>query len=747
MAASALLKPPEVMRFPTALLATLSALVFATAATAQEPGPPAAAPAEAQPMVEFEADTLSYDERGEIVTATGNVLVRRDGQRLTADTVIYNRQTGVVEALGNVMVDSGDGTRVVAERFELTETLRSGAVENILLILSDGSRLAACTGVRTEGVSTLDRVAYSPCSVVDENGVPQEPVWSLKAVRVVHDPERGRVFYTGARLEFYGVPLLVLPRLSHPDSFDKSQSGLLSPDVRISRELGLELEIPYFWAIAPDKDLTVTGHVYTDVAPVAGFEYRQLLAGGPIQFGGRITYAEGQVEDPLTGDIVDTPEKVRGYFEGRGRIEHGQGWRSSFSTRLTNDDNFLGRYQISLDTRLRSTYALENFAKGRYFSVRGWAFQDLRAGTTAGQTPFALPLVDALWRLPDKVAGGQVMLQMNSLGLFRRDGQSMARALASAQWDRSLLTPLGQRITLTGLVRGDVYTTRDSDLADEPFYAGEDGWKARFIPLAAVDIEWPFAGPAFGGMQTISPRVQFVASTANANDGIPNEDSRAIDLEESNLFALNRFPGYDRWEGGARITYGVDWRWNRPGLAVTAQVGQSYRLDDQTDLFPEGTGLSERLSDFVGRASVRFGSLVEVTQRLRVDKENLAIRRNETDIAIGSRRSFVSLGYLKFNRNIDLEDLTDHEEVRAGARVAFGRFWAVFGSAVVDMTSQAEDPLTTNDGWQPIRHRLGISYTDECIEFGVTWKRNYLDNPNARQGNSFILTLALRNLG
>ena len=698
-------------------------------------------------MVEFEADTLSYDERGEIVTATGNVLVRRDGQRLTADTVIYNRQTGVVEAVGSVMVDSGDGTRVVSDRFELTESLRTGAVENILLILSDGSRLAACSGTRVEGVSQLNRVAYSPCSVVDENGDAQEPVWSLKAVRVVHDPARGRVFYTGARLELYGVPLVVLPRMSHPDSFDRSQSGLLSPDIRITRELGVELEIPYFLSIAPDKDLTVTGHVYTGVAPVLGLEYRQLLAGGPIQMGGRITYAKGQIEDPVTGNIVDTPAGVRGFFDARGRLEHGNGWRSSFSTRLTNDDNFLGRYQISLDNRLRSTYALEQFSDGRYFSVRGWAFQDLRPGTSASQTPFALPLVDALWRLPDPVAGGRVMLQMNSLGLFRKDGQSIARALASAQWDRSLLSPMGHRITLTGLLRGDVYNSSDSALADESFYAGRDGWRARVIPLAAVDIEWPFAGPALGGTQTFSPRVQFVASTANANSGIPNEDSRAIDLEESNLFALNRFSGYDRWEGGARVTYGVDWRLNRPGLTVTAQVGQSYRLDDQTDLFPEGTGLSERLSDFVGRASVRLGNIVEVTQRLRVDKGSLAIRRNETDVAIGSRRTFVSVGYLKFNRDIDLEDLTDHEELRAGARLAFGRFWAVFGSAVVDMTSPAEDPFTINDGWQPIRHRVGVSYTDECIEFGVTWKRNYLDNPNARKGNSFLLTLALRNLG
>jgi LPS-assembly protein len=725
----------------------LAGLAQVPANAQQEPGPPAAAPALPEPMVEFESDTLEYDENLDVITATGNVRVRRDGKTLTADKVVYDRRAGTVSASGDVLVDSGDGIRAVADGFELTESLRDGAVDNVLLILADGSRLAAKTGVRENGLSTLNRATYSPCKVLDDAGCPQKPVWQLKAVRVVHDPERGRVFYTGARLEMFGVPVMALPKLSHPDGFDKNQSGLLSPNVRLTRELGGELRIPYYFALAPDRDLTVTGHVFTAVAPLVGLEYRQLLAGGPIQLGLMATYAEGQAIDELTGEIVSTDARFRGALDARGRILHGGGWQSTFSSRLTNDDNFLGRYQVSLDNRLRTTYALERFEPDRYFSVRGWAFQYLAPGTDDDRVPIALPLVDLVWRLPSRPMGGRVTLQMNSLGLYRREGQSMARALASAQWERSLLTPMGQRVTLTGLIRGDIYNTSDSADADSPIYAGEDGWTARLIPLAAVDVEWPLAGGFLGGVQTISPRVQFVASHATANATIPNEDSRAVDLEESNLFALNRFPGYDRWEGGARITYGADWRWTRPGLVVTAQGGQSYRLSGDSSLFPEGTGLAGRFSDFVGRVSVRLGRNVEVTQRLRLDKDSLAIRRNETDIAIGSRRTFVSVGYLRYNRNIALEDLTDHEEVRAGARVAFGKYWAVFGSAVVDLTSTEEDPLTTNDGWQPIRGRVGVSYTDECFNIALTVRRNYIDLPNQRQGNVIQFTVALRNLG
>jgi LPS-assembly protein len=703
-------------------------------------------------FVEFAADTLTYDENAELVTASGNVRLERGKQVLTADTVTWNRTTDVVTAEGRVLVVDGDGNRVVADRVELADDLRDGAIENVLLILSDGSRLAAASGVRTDAVSTLDRAVYSPCAVVDEAGCPQEPVWQLKAVRVRHDPVRGRVYYRQARLEIFGVPLVALPRFSHPDSFDRNQSGFLSPEVRFTRELGGELSLPYFLSLGPEKDVTVTGSIFTDAAPLLGVAYRHLLRQGPVEGSIRMTYGEGQRQDPETGVIVTSPARLRGYVEGRGQLQHGHdaegwGWRSTGSLRLTNDDNFLGRYQISLDTRLRTTYALENFQDRSYLSIAGWGFQGLRPGDVGARTPVALPLVDYWWRPELDVVGGSLMVRANSLALARREGQSVARALASAQWDRRFLTPLGQRITMTALVRGDIYHTSDGALADDPFYAGEDGFKARLIPLGAVDIDWPLGGRFLDGSQTLTPRVQLVLSTASANVSIPNEDARAIELEDSNLFALSRFPGLDRWEGGARITYGADWQFRRRNLAIDAQVGQSYRLDQETDIFPEGVGLAGRVSDVVGRLSVRVGRFVEVTQRVRLDKDSLAIRRNETDVAIGSRRSFVSVGYLKFNRNIDLEDLVDHEEVRAGARVAIGRYWSVFGSAVVDLTSTEEDPLTTNDGWQPIRHRLGINYNDECFDIGLTWKRNYIDNPNARRGNTILFTLALRNLG
>ncbi|MEO1649070.1 MAG: LPS assembly protein LptD, partial [Pseudomonadota bacterium] len=164
--------------------------------------------------------------------------------------------------------------------------------------------------------------------------------------------------------------------------------------------------------------------------------------------------------------------------------------------------------------------------------------------------------------------------------------------------------------------------------------------------------------------------------------------------------------------------------------------------------FPDGTGLSERVSDFVGRTEVRVRDFISVTHRFRLDKDNLAVRRNEIDAAVGSKRTYLEMGYLRLNRNItEVEDLQDREEVRAAARVAFNRNWSAFGSGVFNLTDADEDPVFQPDGFEPIRTRLGVAYEDDCLEFGFTWRRDFITAGDAARGNSFQVFFALRNLG
>lgn len=696
--------------------------------------------------IDFEANELAYNNQTDTVTASGSVILRSEDRSVRADEVTWDRKSGKIIATGNIRLVDEAGNQLFTDQIELTEEFDTGAMSELLIAMRAGGRLAARSALRSaDGNAVLTDAAYSACPVTDEDGCSQDPSWRVTAKRVIYDQKEARVRFEGAMLELFGARILPLPGLAIRTD-GKAESGFLVPDVRLTQVNGLELSGEYYWRVAENADLTLGAYVFSNVAPMASAKWRHLTEKGAYQVSGYATFSDRATDFTGGQSLQNDP---RGYLDANGRFQFSPDWSLTGSVRLASDRTFLRRYDISRDDRLRSTINLERITDRSYFSIAGWATQTLRLNADQGQVPLALPAIDYRQKIGDSILGGNLMVQANSLALLRNDGQDTQRAFAGAQWELKRLTGLGQVVTLTGLVRGDVYNTNNSLATTTLAYRGTEGWSTRGIATAAVDIEWPFVGEAFGGTQIFKPRLQFVASPRIRNFAVPNEDARAIDLEDSNLFALNRFPGYDRVEDGSRVTWGLDWELQRPGWRIKSTIGQSFRLEaPRPGLFPEGTGLSEKVTDFVGRTEVRFRNLVQFTHRFRLDKDNFAIRRNEIDATVGSRRTYLEVGYLRLNRDIaTVEDLRDREEVRAAARVAIGRKWSVFGSGVFNLTDREEDPVFQNDGFQPIRTRLGVAYADDCIEFGATWRRDFIDAGDARRGNAFQVFFALRNLG
>ena len=714
------------------------------------PPPPTATTPTDPDQVQFSSDTLEYDTNADIVTARGDVRLYREGNRLRADTVVWNRKTGKVVANGNIAVTNPGGDVAYGDSIDLTDSLKDGVVDNMLVVLERGGRLAARQGTREEdGTVNLSDAAYTPCTVTGSDGCPKEPSWKITAVRVTYRPERGRIYYDGAHFHLFNILDIPLPKLSNPVGGD-AQSGFLSPDLSYSRVNGLEVGTPYYFRLGPNRGLTVEPRVFTGVLPMLEAQYSALTTKGAFRVTGYAT--RSRKSDDLSYAVPsssDTSQAFRGYLDGVAKFQLSPNWSVTGSLRLTTDRTFLRRYDISRDDRLRNTIQVERIDADSYLSIAGWAVQTLRVDDRQGLQPVALPEIDYRRRLDDGVFGGRIQLQLNTLAITRTAGEDSQRAFASAQWDLRRITPWGQQVTLTAYARGDLYNAHD--VLDEAVasYRGEAGFHSRAIGALAVDVQWPFIGALGGGTQRVTPRLQIVASPAVENLAIPNEDARAVDLEDSNLFALNRFPGYDRWEDSSRATYGIDYALDLPGLTLEATVGQSYRLSARPSILPDGTGLSDRFSDIVGRTELRFRDFVALTHRYRLDKDSLAIRRNELDATIGSRSTYLLVGYLRLNRNITplLEDLRDREEVRLGGRVQFARFWSAFASTVIDLTDRGEDTLSLADGFDPVRHRVGVAYEDDCLRLGVTWKRDYKNTGDARRGNSFLLTLAFKNLG
>ncbi|MEM7568305.1 MAG: LPS assembly protein LptD [Pseudomonadota bacterium] len=699
-----------------------------------------ALPAKAQALLEdpqisgdviaLEADQVIYDSRQEIIIARGGVRVLRGEFSLTAREITYERTSGIVMANGNVRVVDQEGNILESDTLKITDELRDGFIENVELLLADASRVAALEGDRSGRRTTFRRAVYSPCEICDEN---DKPLWQIKAVKVVHDLDKKRLYYDDAFVEFLGVPILYVPYISHPDPSVKKGSGLLVPEVRQRDELGFVLELPYFINIDPTQDVTLTPIITTKERAVLGVDYRKQLRKGAFSAEGSFTYVpeRDDFNQPTGRDIL------RGHLFSSGQFIHNEHWRSTYQLRFASDDTYLTRYDWSDEDTLVNTYALEGFYDNHYINARLIGFQGLRVEDETGLVPQALPNIRYRYESNPLWKGIRAFADVSAVAVQRFNGQDTRRALVSGGARLPLNFSNGLRTTTTVMARGDYYDVTDADRPDDPAFATVNGSESRALARISLDMRLPLINSLGKFTQILEPRVLVVSGTSGVDMNIPNEDGRSFDLDDTNIFLADRVPGQDLWDGGTRVTYGATWRLLMDKIELDATLAQSYSFDNDSVIYPQGTGLEGNFSDVVGRVSLRVSDWLTVRNRFRIDKSNLAVRRNEVNATVGTDRFSVTLGYEQLNRNPGPDLPSDREELRLASRLRINQNWQVTASTVQDLTS----------GRDSVTNRAALIYTDECLEFQLNYRRNFTADRDVEPGTAVTFRIVLRNLG
>jgi LPS-assembly protein len=325
--------------------------------------------------IAFAADQLNYDSDSDIVTASGNVQMVREGNRLRADKVVWNRKTGAVEASGNVSTVDVEGNVAYGDTLQVTDTLRDGVVANLLLVMQQGGRLVARQGARRNGVYFLDQAAYTPCSVEDSKGCPKEPSWQIRAVKVRYDPVRQRVYYKGARIELFGFRWRWCPAFrirSAPAADRASCCRITGSAASTARSLPCLLRQA---RAQPGHDADAAC-VHRPAADDGG-ELPGVAGARSLQHPRLCDQERAKQRRP---NAAVQQRQFRGYIEGSGSYRFTPEWRLYGSLRRATDRTFLRRYNISSDDRLRSTLRAEHIDTATYFSLAGWSVQTMRLG-------------------------------------------------------------------------------------------------------------------------------------------------------------------------------------------------------------------------------------------------------------------------------------------------------------------------------------------------------------------------------
>lgn len=693
-------------------------------------------PSESMP-VDISADSLVHDDATQTIIARGHVEIEQAGRWLSADEVSYNLSTDSVVARGHVVLHEVNGDVHFADEVSLTENMKRGYVAGLNSYLSEGGHFSASEGDRIAGKTvTMRDAAYTPCDCeTDDDGT---PVWQIKADEVVYHEDENRISYKNARFEMFGVPMLWTPYLSHPDGKVKRKSGFLSPEFGYYSELGAFVTPRYYWNIATDKDATFGLMTTTQEYPVFMTEYRQRFAEASIILDGSLGYAA--YTDSVDEEDVRQDEKLRGHFFGEGRWDINNKWRAGFDIEKTSDDQYLRQFDISGKDLLESEVYLERFSGRNYAVARGVMFDDTRIDVVQDQPDILPEIVASFYGEPNALLGGRWSLNASALGLVRDgSGQDMSRLVLEGGWQRRDIFDFGLVTTTDIQVRGDTYQINDKDVASIGSGRSTDGTETRGNARAHLEVSYPMVR---NNMQTQTVIEPVVSVTVNPNinvadSNIPNEDSQDVQIDASNIFSPDRFPGKDRIEDGSHATYGLHTGvYGYEGSYINLFLGQSHRFDNDV-LFPEGSGLTEQQSDIVGQVAAVYKDDYGLDYRFQIANNDLSSQRHELDAHGQWDRLSLRTRYLFAKAISGQESSESREQLETSGSFKVTEQWRLKAGTLYDL---GEEPGLR-------KAQVGVDFAGCCMSFSLAAKRNLTTDSSGDSGTDVTFRLGLKNIG
>ncbi|MDE0780527.1 MAG: LPS assembly protein LptD, partial [Alphaproteobacteria bacterium] len=694
------------------VLVTFVALAIVRPAAAQELLPDA--------PVLLTADKLDFDEDLGIATARGNVEIVQGERVLNADAVTYNQRDNIVIASGNVVLLEPTGEVLFAEFAELSDDMREGFLRGFRMRLIDDARLAAVSAQRRGGVKTeLTRAAYTPC--VDCEGLNGEPLWQIKARRIIHDVDARNIVYRHATLEFLGLPVMYTPYLSHPDPSTKRKSGFLVPTFGASTLLGNSIQVPYFWAIDTDKDLRLDPIISTDNLPVLTGKYRQRFSDGE-----HYTRVSGTQDN-----AVNSQERFRGHVDSETRFSINKLWRWGLDVKLASDDTYQQRYGFKSSNTLTSHSFVEGFGSRSYAAGEAYYFQGLSEDDEQDKIPIVVPKFNYNFVGDPNSFGGMTTIDANLQALSREQGATSQRASMTPGWQISNTDSLGTITSFRTSLQSDLYNTYDVATNS----GTNSGVYSRLFPQATATWRYPWVRRIGSASQILEPIAALVIAPNGGNpSSIPNEDSQSVEFDETNLFSANRFSGTDRVEGGQRVVYGLrTGLFGASGGSTTLIVGQSYRFRNSSP-FSNRSGLEDQLSDIVASVQISPSKFFDLLYKTRVDKDSLSSRRTEITANAGPRAFKLNLNYVFFDQTFEF---ADREEVVIGLSSDITDQW----SARVDTSRDL-----TSDG-STLSYGASLFYKCDCMDFELNYNRNFTRDRDIPPTESLTFRLIFKSLG
>ena len=711
---------------------------------------------------DIEGNTLltnkaNYDKINELIlTFSETELILKEGYKLKAKNIIYNIEKKLLSSNKSTIFKDNDGNSIETTMFQydVNENLFSslGKIKVVdmkrnkyffkeihvdtkkkEMIASDVSvvldqknfglsekndpRFVANDVFVSKDYSNFSKGVFTVCKKRDGKC----PPWSLKAKKISHDKIKKTIYYEHATLKLYDVPIFYFPRFFHPDPTVKRQSGFLAPFFTTSTNLGSGFALPYYWAIANDKDLTITPKAYAKENLLFLNEYRQAFGNGFLTLD--TSYTKGYKK---TTSTKTKGSRSHVFAELDLDFSNNDSYNSdlSFKIQRTSNDTYFRVHDINTALVKAENTSLENkieynFSKEDMFlNINTSTYEDLRVDQSSDRYEYILPnILYGKTFFSEKF--GTIDFKSNALYSNYETNKHKTFLTNDVIWSpSSYITKKGFINTFEGMIRNTNYETKKTgEYKDE-------GKVNEISGVLAYKTSLPMRKYNNNFINLFSPNFMLRYSPSHMRD-LSKKD---ITLNYTNLYALNKT---SEIEDGLSAVLGLDFKIDKKETNNTTKeklsisLGQVFNYEKNHDI-PSKSSLDQRMSDVVGEFSYNFSEIGKIDYKFSLDHNFNDLNYNDISTNLNFGKVEFNLDYLEQQNHIGTEHYANADitlNLNESNKLSFG----TKKNFKTDSTEL---------------YNLSYQYALDCLTAGLVYRREfYQDVDDLEPKNSLMFTL------
>ena len=542
------------------------------------------------------------------------------------------------------------------------------------------------------------------------------PPWSIQASKMLHNNKKKTVYYDNAVIKVYNIPIFYLPKLSHPDPTVERRSGFLIPTISDTKNLGLGVAIPYFWAVDNDKNFTITNTLYASENPLFLGGYHQAFKNSDliIDFG----YTEGYKK---TSTKKKKGEKSHFFSKFVKNFDTKNGSNTlNISLQDVSNDKYLKLYKIksnlvdynkdTLESSINFSHENENL----FFGLNASVYETLKEDYN-DKYEFIIPEITLDKNLFSNDKFGYMDLQTN-FKVHNYDTNKLTSFFTNnLNWNiKKFNFDSGFRGSILGNLKNINYESKNvqpykDDFTSEVF--GALGY------LTEVDLQKTLGDTN----HLLKPKFLLRYSP-----GTMRKENSGYRLTASSAFDIDRLNSINNFETGLSGTIGVDYKVKSQNKEFDFSIAQIIS-DEENKKMHSKTSLDEKMSDLVGTTSFRINENVKLNYDFSLDQNLRDLNYNEIGANIDFNVINVDFNYLEESKHIGNQE---YVKTKLNMNTKNNGIFSF----------ETKRNLITNSAEF---YNMSYEYVNDCLRAGLVYRREFYNDSELEPENSLMFKITL----